>query len=38
MRKPSRALSALAFITAIAMGFYLAIELFSYALGESARG
>lgn len=38
MRKPSRALSALAFIVAVAVGFYLAIEIFSYALGEAARG
>ena len=38
MRKPSRALSALAFIVGVAMVCCLAIEFFPLALGEAARG
>lgn len=38
MRKPSRALSALAFIVALVIGFYLAMELFAYFIGGKARG
>ncbi len=38
MRKPSRALSALAFIVALVIGFYLAMELFAFALGRPVHG